>query len=638
MMGVSAFAQPYIHKENQQSSRSDVTTYRKADDALVGDKKLSQNFNDLNSGFFVKFYDNADEIGYEDLDRDLNLKEWGRAVTLPSVWNNNSSAKSGYSFLGGSEPTPGEFPIPSGSKCAVYQSDFTVPFDYMDKVLYFKVSGASSKATLYINGNEVGFSTDSKAMAEYEISDFVVRGRNRASIVVEEYSGGSWLEGDGSTRFSGIAGGVSMLAQPKIRVRDIIADGQLDPSYTNGLLASALLLKTELLNPHTVTVFYTLYDSEGKVSHRDHRDVRLGMRKEDTVRFNTPIPNVEKWSSETPNLYTIVYSVKREGRFTEYATKKVGFREVEIKDSKMLVNGVAPEIKGVNLKTNKANAADYFSRAELEEKLVGLRQIGVNAIRTQGVFTPSYLYDLCDSLGFYVVEQSNINTSPLKNERRTGYSLSNNPEWCDIFVDRVISSYEAVKYHPSVVALSLGEDAGNGYNMYEAYQSVKGRNAKLAVVYAGAGAEWNSDIVCPVYPDAEHIEWLKGRGVVQPIIPSEVKLSDREFWDMNGVQGAFLAAGSEARMLEDRFKNFSVEIVNAKEGVIAIENFLQSANASQYVVRYRTITRSKKSKWQTVEVNCPAGERVEVVISKFSRAKAIEVEIGNLYKKTIQNQ
>lgn len=637
-IAVDSFAQPYLHTQNTQIPRSNITTYKKASNALLSEATLSEYYTDLTGEYRVKYYDSALDIEIEELDSYLDLEGWGEKISLPFLWQTQSSGytKGRYPFLQG-EATPGEFPIPSNSKCALYQRDFTVPFDYLDKALYLKLSGASSKATIYVNGNEIGFATDSKGVAEYDISQWIVRGQNRLSIAVEEYSGGSWLEDSDGEKLLGITGEVSMLAQPKIRIRDIIASGQLDPSYTNGLLSSALLLKTELLNPHTVTVYYTLYDTEGKITHRDSKEVSLDMRREDTVRFNTSLQNVMKWNSETPKLYTIVYSVKREGRFTEYASTKVGFRKIETKGSQLLVNGIAPTIKGVNLKTFNSINKRELNREELTNILLELRSQGINAIRTQRNSTPSLLYDLTDSLGFYVVELCNINTSGLKNQQRTGYSLANNPEWEEIFSQRVISGYEKVKHHPSVIALALGEDAGTGYNFYEASLKVKARNPELLVIYDGAGAEWYTDIVCPLFPTANDLKSLKKKSIQQPIIPSRVKLDEIDYWNTSGLQGAFIESTEYISTKQGDFKNFSCEIINAKEGLISITNFMQYPDSNTFTLRYRSIAKGKASKWKEVKAECPVGKTTEIQLSKFHNAQSLEVEISDLYKGTLEN-
>ncbi len=615
----TAIAQPFSPSEGLEDARSGIISYTKNHFALSGIRDSSAYYVNMNGEWRAKEFNSIDEIPQRDLDKDRVLSEFGKSVTLPTEWKSNS--KESYPFLDG-EPTPGEFPIVSDSKCKLYIKDFTVPFLYVDKKLYFNIGAASSKVTLYINGEMVGYSTDSKNPAEFEISAYCNRGLNRAAIVVEEYSGGSWLE-DGN-HFNGITRDIYILAQPKIRVRDLIATTSLDPTYTTGLLETALLLKTELLNPHTVTVYYELYDPSGKVIRKENKDINLGMRKEDTVRFHSTLQDVEKWNNETPNLYTIIYSVKREGRYTEYASAKIGFREVKINGDKLYINGIAPEIRGVNYSENK-------SREDIKNDLIQLRESGVNALRTDGYPLPQHFYTLCDSIGMYVVSVSNISTKGLANLPRKGYSLSNDPKWCSIFKDRVISTYERTKYNPSVVAIALGEDAGNGYNMYESYMELKRRNPNLVVWYDGADAEWNTDVICPLYPTVQDINKLQKRGVIQPIILSKVK-SLNDWKDNESVQGAFAEKWNNEKIAQ----LCKVEIANKKERIIKFTNSMQFTNLNQLDIRYRTYTLLGAGKWKTLKVDCPVGETAEVTLPSFFMQNKLEIEIGNTFKTTFE--
>ncbi len=661
------FSAPYAANENLEPVRSELISYRNAQDAMRGNKSKSENFVSLSGEWRVKYFGSATEVGSADLQQNTSLESWGRSTTLPSSWQMNGQgtalySQSAYPFLDAA-PMLGNFPIPNGGSCALYLRDFSVPFDYTDRKLYVTVGGGGSKVTLYINGKQVGFSTDSRTPAGYDISKYVERGRNRIALLVSEYSGGSWLEDGTGWRLNGINREVYLYAQPKIRIRDVMTTTSLDPTYKNGLLRSALLLKSELLNPHNVTVFYDLYDPSGQIINKGDREVRLDMRKEDTVRFNTTIMDVQKWSADLPQLYTIVYSIKREGRFTEYVSYKVGFRSVEIAQGELRVNGNKTIIKGVNYAEFNATTGNVITPELVQSDMEEMRSIGINAIRVGDYSMPQYFYELADSIGFYVVSGANINTSGLSGNTRKGHSLANNPNWKELFVQRAVAAYEVAKRHPSLLAISLGQNAGNGYNMYEAYLELRRRNPELLITYSDAGSQWNTDIVTPLYPKIEDLQ--KSRAL-QPTIPAAV-VFDKAYWQLPNSSGAFLdlwqnlslknSKANYAKKDDDYktqslnngnvqnanivtqreeikkfFERVSLKVVNKKDGIIELTNNMSGVNLSDFAARYRIVNGTRAQKWLPLLLNCADGESTQIELKKTGGNATYELEIGDILK------
>ena len=650
--------------------------HRKLANALLGKCDSTASYVSLCGEWRVKFIKNESEISSKEYDPKSDIKSWGSAtVQLPSSWQiagygNLVYTDKAYPFLENA-PQKGKYPTPAQSNCALYARDFTVPFDYADKKVYLTIGAATSKATLFINGQKIGFATDSKNPARYDISDFIERGRNRVMIFVEDFDKSSWVENISGWNLNGINRDIYIYAQPKIRMRDVLVSTSLDPTYSNGLLETALLLKSELLNPHTVTVYYDLYDTKGTIIRKEKKEITIDMQKEDTVRFHSSVPSVEKWNSETPNLYTIVYSVQREGRYTEYVAVKVGFRSVEIKNGSLLINGVAPIIKGVNFEEVNPATGNVNSKEEVQRELEQMRLSGFNAIRTNGYPMPQYFYDLTDSIGFYVFNIANTNTQGLDNSLSKGSSLANNPAWRDVFVDRAVTAYERTKRNSSVIAVGLGQSAGNGYNMYEAYNAIKARNKNCIVVYDGAGAEWNTDIATPLYPTTEDLTKLTKRGVIQPIIAAKVKF-DEKYWKLENTQGAFIdswnncsirntavkaysqldnnyklsklpngtdkrsSAKAEIAQIKPIFANITIESLDNSKGVIKINNHLQYTNLNSYTLRYRVINNGKLGKWVELNVECAPQQSVEVTLSGFGDKKELEIEIGNIFSSVLK--
>ncbi|MEG1897107.1 MAG: glycoside hydrolase family 2 TIM barrel-domain containing protein [Mucinivorans sp.] len=665
-LALNAQIVPYTISENQLPPSTVFTTYRSVDAARGNVSEESENYTSLNGEWRMKFAQSSDQISKADIARHNKLDGWA-TIELPKAWQMAGegmaiySAKA-YPFLSAAPKITDTDLAIQNSKTAIFARDMTVPFDYLDKALFLTIEGSSARTTLYINGEKVGMSTSSRSAAQFNITKFVERGLNRVVLVVDQYAKSSLLEDQTSWRLSGINRGVFMLAQPKIRMRDYLVSTRLDPTYENGLLETALLVKSELLNPHLVTIYYGLYDRHGKVVSQASREVTIGMRGEDTVRFTATIMGVDKWTAETPSLYTLVYRIKREGRFTENIARKVGFRSVEIVGNELLINGVKEQFRGVNLEEFDPKTGNVLCPETTFAELLKIKRAGINAIRTGGYPLPGFVYDMTDSLGFYVVSTANINAQGMSQATRRGGALANDPAWRDIFVERAIATYETGKNNPSIIAFALGESAGNGYCMYQAYLAIKARDTSRPVVYDGANAEWNTDVVCPLYPSIKELEKMNPE---QPIIPSRVEF-DPAYWQLKNTQGAFIdrlnapsiqASGVKFAQLADDYKltNKTSGVVNIssagasmeaigklfapirvekgdKAGVYRIHNMMSNTNLSYFQISYLSKNIIGKEQWITLPATeCAPGSSVEVSLT----GKASKIKIGNIYNSAL---
>ena len=658
-------------KPEKELPRSVFMSYRRQADALIGDRDSSLYYSNLNGDWKFQMYPSAAKVPGEVTGANYDISKW-KTVKVPQAWELAGEgtavyAEKAYDFAK-EPPAPGELltDIPT----AVYSCDFSVPFDYMDKALFVHFGAAKAAIRVFVNGKEMGYSEDSKNPAEFDITKVMVRGRNRLTVLVSQWSEGSFLEGQSMWRLSGFNREVYLFCQPKIRVRDFIIRTTLDPTYRNGLLETAMLLKTQLINPHTVTVHYDLYDPQGNLVNADFKDVRVGLRGEDTVRFTASIPDVKKWNAETPELYTILYRIKREGRWTECIAVKAGFRTVEIKEGELLLNGQPLTIKGVNLGEHTLKGGNYMDEQSVRGMLRQMKLCGINAIRTDGYPLPPHFYKLCDELGFYVCDVANINSQGMTSDRSKGGTLANDPAWCKAFVDRVNNTYERGKVHPSVIMVALGDRAGNGYNMYQAYLAIKEKEDTRPVVYDDAWLEWNSDIFCPAFPKADQ---LSTAGTRKPVIPSRVEY-DPVYWNTPGIQGAFLdrwetqdlnvSGAKYARLGDDykptpqnngtvgaktltdqkgdlspkmkeisgRFAPVVIRPVDGGKGVYEFENRLEYTNLDRFEVAYKIMNGNKVSREGVLNVSADPGEKAQVTIPGVGGLgnKGLVITVGNL--------
>lgn len=378
-------------------------------------------------------------------------------------------------------PANGEWQTSTLGGDKLYSTYFAMPFAWIDREVFLHIEGVGSSYAVELNGERVAYSQDGRTPAEFDITKYCKEGRNSFTI---RTLGNAAADAIKHSEQPSSAPYVYVVAQPRVRVRDIVIDTRDD--HGNGLFAMGVILKSHLLNPKDYRIHYELLDPAGKVVSYGHRDLKLDMQREDTVRFLDNISNVMAWSHEAPYLYTAVIKTQYEGRFGEYLVLPVGFRSLSFKEGKMSVNEVPIELHA----TEFAMTSDI---ATTTEQLRALRKQGYNALKIKGGPQLDALYELCDRLGFYVINQADVNTSRHSSSRRVGGNPSNDPTWEAAYVDRAVGMYHASKNHPSVVAFSIAEQSSNGYCLYESYLAMKRLEQVRPVLYPAAAGEWNSD-------------------------------------------------------------------------------------------------------------------------------------------------
>lgn len=640
----------YQIEQGALPSRSEVVTYRKAAHAMACLKDSSLNYQELTKGkWSVRYFPDTTVALMEQGVMNLSLNPMD-SVLLPEPWAMDGQSKAVWAPKRGVQW--------ADATVALYGRKFIVPFDYMDKTVYIRIGGSSSKTRLFVNGQAVGFSTDSRTAAEYNISAFVQRGVNTIDMMVEGSSHGSRLECQQDWRFGGVNRKVELLVQPKIRVYDFVNTTTLDPSYTNGMLQAALLLKTELLNTHTVTVYYDLYDPEGQLVNTEFRDVTVGMRTVDTVRFLSSVRDVKLWTAETPSLYTVLYRIKREGRWSEYASVKVGFREVKTEKGELKLNGQKLMIKGVLLSEHNYLTGNVMTREQIRSMIHGIKIAGINAVQGNGYPLPDDLYDLADSMGLYVFDVANVSAEKLA----PSSSLANDPSWGQAIWQRLLSTYERGKNHPSILVWSMGQDSGNGFNMYEGYLRLKAMEKYRPVQYCGADGQWNTDIVCPTGVSAAQ---LLSAQSAKPRIPSDVAF-DEQYWNDPALQGAFLyrydnaclvtssarnvkfaalEPDSQLKPLKDGnvqspsfqshrlLLNMDMELLSTKPVAIKVSNYCQFKDNFELV--YKVTKNGKPVAIGVLNLRLEPGKKTQITLPKnvnlSKSGSGLEITVGDLY-------
>lgn len=478
---------------DKELPRSEFITYTKKDSALTFNFDNSSYYASLDGKWRFKMFDSREAVPSAVREKGYNFGSWA-TINVPGSWELQGMGEATYAD-GAYAFDARNGKMPADNKVGVYSTDFIVPFDWTDKDLFIRVDGCKGGCYVYINGEKAGYSEDAGSTAEFNITNYVIRGKNVVTIEEIATSTGSYLECHRGWRTTGIEGSVYVYAQPRIRIRDLLVRTTLDPTYNNGLLQASVLLKTQLLNAHSVTVHFDLYTAKGNLVGNGFKNINISSRKEDTVSFTVSIDRVKKWSAEDPYLYTMLVRIQRDGRYTEYLATKVGFRESRVAAGELLINGQPVVLRGTNYAAHNPQTGKVVSSEQTLRDLQTMKQYGINAIHTIAGPQSRHVYNIADSLGIYVIEGANLNSKGSGKDLSRGRTLANNPEWLTAHTDRVAAMYEQRKTHPSVVGWSMGYDAGNGYNMYKAYQTVKSREDTRPVMYADAERQWNTDII-----------------------------------------------------------------------------------------------------------------------------------------------
>lgn len=362
---------------------------------------------------------------------------------------------------------------------ALFSTRFTVPFAWANRAVLLHVASASDGYEVRVNGRRAAGVTDANGPAEFAITPLTHEGVNTLEIEVAADAGmrriESWKSGTAPA-----LGACYVTSPPMIRIRDVVAATRR--SGGTNLAEVAVAVRTHALNGKTARIHYRLTDGAGGVAAQGYRDLTLAMRGEDTVRFLAEIPDSMLWSAAHPVRYDLSLKTQTEGRYTEYLHLKCGFRTLAFRDG-------AVEVGGEPVVLRETAADPGIGAGEIAR----LREAGYNTLRMRPGVVSHRLYDLCDSLGMYVIAQAPVDSSHAGASIARGGNPSNDPAWREEYGARAANAYHTAKGHPSVIAFSIAAGSANGICLYETYLDMKRLERERPVLYPDAAGEWNTD-------------------------------------------------------------------------------------------------------------------------------------------------
>ena len=473
---------------NAQTQRTELIMYSSEEEARSLPFEKSPFYLDLNGTWNFLFFNSEKDIPAE-------LGGWGK-ITVPGNWEFQGHGtpvyvNTPYDFAAEAHPPVLPDDIPVG----IYMRTFTVPAAWAGREVYLNLCGAKSGVYTIVNGKDVGYSEDSKDLARFDITPYLKEGENELVLKCTHWSTGSYLECQDFWRVSGIERDVYLSSESSAASLDFSMVADYDLANGDGIFS----LTT------TVPAEYKLIAADGEVVSEGGAGVR-GVR----------IPAVKPWSAEEPNLYTLL--LKAGGEYTRF---DVGFRHTEIRGNVFYFNGQPIKFKGVNMHEHNEFTGHWCDREYLRRNLVRMRELNINSIRTCHYPQSRAFYELCDSLGFYVYDEANIESHGM------GYgpeSLAKDPAWYANHEDRTLNMYRRTAGYPCVTVLSLGNEAGNGVNFERTYDLLKamekgGQNRP--VVYERAAHDRNSDFLNPMYADTRWLHKQAELPSAKPVVQCE---------------------------------------------------------------------------------------------------------------------
>ncbi|MCU4174261.1 glycoside hydrolase family 2 TIM barrel-domain containing protein [Carboxylicivirga sp. N1Y90] len=548
---------PEIFKKNREEAKATFYTFSSEKKALENKVSNGEFIKCLNGKWRFNYAERVSQSPSDFYRLDYDHSTWD-TISVPGNWELEGHGFPHYTNIiypfHKNQPKIADKYSPVGS----YISYFQVPNNWDEREIYIQLGSVKSGFYIWLNGKKVGYSQGSKLPAEFNLTPYLTRGKNKLAIKVFQFTDGSYLEDQDFWRLSGIQRDVNLIARPKVHIRDFGVKALLDELYTDGVLD----LEIDLLNKSKKTaknysVEYKLYNAKNSlVIKGKSAKVSLKPGAEKKISLHDGIQAIKRWSAEEPNLYQLLISLKNsKEEVVEASSINIGFRTSEIKGGQLLVNGKPILIKGVNRHEHDELFGHVISEQSMVEDIKLMKQYNINAVRTAHYPNDPKWYDLCDKYGIYLYDEANLESHGY------GYNpdetLANKPEWKAPHVERCVNMVERDKNHPSVIVWSLGNESGAGDNMLEAYKKVHEIDETRPVHYERAEMqtalkERQTDIIGVMYLPIESVkkDWI-GTDIERPFIWAEYAHAMgnstgnfQEYWDLvdshDQIQGGFI--------------------------------------------------------------------------------------------------
>ena len=502
---------PSIFKINKEDGHAIMMPYDSENEALYGkESKYKQSLNGKWKFYWQRGLKNQPEnfqlVSFDD-------SHWDE-INVPSVWQTEGYSVPYYyasTFPKAFSRTKSKIPSIDHNmqEIGFYRKTFVLDEVFDNREVFLHFGAAKSALEVYVNGEFVGYSQGSMAPHEFDITKVLKKGENVITAKLYRFSDGSYLEDQDMWWLCGIYRDVYLFAEPKVCLRDFYFKTDFDDTYNDSNVTLNMYFNNYNNIRGKIKVSAKLIDSKNEEIELGSSEKELSGGKE-TITYNKTVKSPDKWSAETPNLYTLVMSVELDGKVICVKSYKVGFKKVEIKGEKIYFNGMPLMIKGVNRHDFDCDYGWAVPKYRYTQDLDIMKQNNINSIRTSHYPDDPYFYDMCNKYGFYVMDECEVETHGV---RRKGVPGSN-PVWTGAVVDRMQRMVLRDRNNPCIFMWSLGNEAGDGSNFMEMKKSALELDDTRQFHYEGDFDLTKSDVISRMYPTKDIMEKL---GNKQPI-------------------------------------------------------------------------------------------------------------------------
>ena len=523
---------PEVFAVGREPVRATAFPYPNKNEALQGKHETSPWFKSLNGTWRFKYSPTPAERPELFFREDYQTSKWDK-IPVPSNWEMQGYGTPIYTNT--RYPFPANPPhIPhNDNPVGSYKRSFDIPAGWNGRRVFLHFDGSTAGMYVWVNGKFVGYGEDSKLEQEFDLTPYLVPGKeNLIAFQVFRWNDGSYFEDQDFFRYSGVGRDCYLYARDKKRIEDIRVVPDLDADYKDATLAVSVSLKG------SGTTELRLVDPQGK----EVASGSINGSGSTTLSVSDP----EKWTAETPALYTLYASLKGSD---ETIPVNVGFRKIELNGAQILVNGKPVLFKGADRHELDPDGGYVVSPERMMQDIELMKKFNINAVRTCHYPDDNLWYDLCDKYGIYVVAEANLETHGM------GYgegTLAKVPLFRQTHLERNQRNVQRNFNHPSIIFWSLGNEGGDGPNFVDAYKWVKAEDPSRAVQYERCGYADHTDIYCPMYIGYEEVEkYGKRTDVSKPMIQCEYAHAMgnseggfKEYWDLfrkyPNLQGGFI--------------------------------------------------------------------------------------------------
>jgi beta-galactosidase len=499
---------PKLVNEGVEKPRATFVPYQQKTRALTGDKFATPYVMTLDGTWRFKYSDRPSERPMDFYKTDYSEYDWGN-ITVPSNWELQGYGIPIYTnatyIFPANPPYVDNNDIPIGS----YRRTFEVPDSWNNREIILHFESIAGAATVWVNGQKVGYSKASKTAAEFDITKYIHGGKNLLAVQVFKWSDASYLEDQDFFRLAGIERDVYLIARNKVSLEDMFVKGDLDGSYKNGIFKMDVKVRNftdKAAGNYYVEVALNEENGKNLFTHKlSLPSIASGEQSEVSFSQNVKAPNL--WSCEFPNLYDVVVTLKNaSGNTVEMTAIKTGFRKIEMKNKQVWINGRPIIIHGTDIHEHNPLTGHALTNETRIKDITLMKKFNINAIRMSHYPQSPDMFKLCDKYGIFVIDEANIECHGL-DEFDHARHPSFISDWLGQLMDRTQRMVERDKNHPCVIGWSTGNESLFGPNYKETYNWMKQRDPSRTVQCERAPeSEPYSDIIAWMYTSPQRLQ------------------------------------------------------------------------------------------------------------------------------------